>query len=111
MFSSPSFSVLSVSSVVNCFRFPPILALMDRTLQSLRDAATLAAAFATGGTDLAQRRALALKAFRHTAEYDSAIATYFTAQVEAAPLPQRVNLVLDQVQVCRYGENPHQQGG
>ena len=75
------------------------------------DYANVSAAFATGGTDLAQRRALALKAFRHTAEYDSAIATYFTAQVEAAPLPQRVNLVLDQVQVCRYGENPHQQGG
>ncbi len=75
------------------------------------DYGDVAGAFGAGGTDVAQRRALALKAFRHTAEYDAAIATYFTAQVEDAPLPQRVNLVLDQAQICRYGENPHQQGG
>ncbi len=75
------------------------------------DYGDVAAAFAGGGTDLAQRRSLALKAFRHTAEYDAAIATYFAAQVEDAPLSQRVNLVLDQAQICRYGENPHQQGG
>ena len=74
------------------------------------DYAQVAAAFAQGGTTLDQRRSLALKAFRHTAEYDAAIAAYFAAQVEDTPLGPRINLTLDRVQICRYGENPHQQG-
>lgn len=75
------------------------------------DYGQVAQAMAQGGTDLAQRRQLALKAFRHTAEYDAAIAAYFTGQVEEAVLPERVGITLDRMQICRYGENPHQQGG
>jgi phosphoribosylaminoimidazolecarboxamide formyltransferase / IMP cyclohydrolase len=56
------------------------------------------------------RRRLALKAFRHTAAYDAAIATWLTGQVEVDdPLPQALNLTAERVQLLRYGENPHQQ--
>ena len=62
-----------------------------------------------------QRKKLALKAFRHTAEYDTAIAFYLSGQVEeidaVAGLPVRLQVDLEQVQLNRYGENPHQQGG
>ena len=75
----------------------------------------IAAAFANGGTTMMQRKKLALKAFRHTAEYDTAIAFYLSGQVEeidaVAGLPVRLQVDLEQVQLNRYGENPHQQGG
>ena len=80
----------------------------------------VAAAFAAGGTGAHLRRVLALKAFRHTAEYDTAIATYLAEQVtddraaagpEPAALPRTLHLDLAQRQLNRYGENPHQQGG
>jgi phosphoribosylaminoimidazolecarboxamide formyltransferase/IMP cyclohydrolase len=77
-------------------------------------------AYATGGTSLEQRRALALKSFRHTAAYDAAIAAYLETQVHsddevpAQPdslLPRGLHLDLLRIQLNRYGENPHQQGG
>ena len=75
----------------------------------------IAAAFANGGTTMMQRKKLALKTFRHTAEYDTAIAFYLSGQVEeidaVAGLPVRLQVDLEQVQLNRYGENPHQQGG
>ena len=52
---------------------------------------------------------LARKAFRHTANYDAAIADYLDAGEEDA-LPERIDLRLDRVQTLRYGENPHQRG-
>lgn len=56
------------------------------------------------------RRRLALKAFRHTAAYDAAIATWLTGQVEPNQLlPETLNLAAERVQLLRYGENPHQQ--
>jgi phosphoribosylaminoimidazolecarboxamide formyltransferase/IMP cyclohydrolase len=59
---------------------------------------------------LSLNRRLALKAFRHTAAYDAAIATWLTGQVETdEPLPQALNLAAERVQLLRYGENPHQQ--
>lgn len=62
-----------------------------------------------------QRKQLALKAFRHTAEYDTAIAAYLTEQIDdddvADNLPGQISLDLRLVQRNRYGENPHQQGG
>ncbi|MBX2997617.1 MAG: bifunctional phosphoribosylaminoimidazolecarboxamide formyltransferase/IMP cyclohydrolase [Caldilineaceae bacterium] len=64
--------------------------------------------------DNAMRRRLALKAFRHTSEYDTAIADYLTGQtpIEAdGTLPTVLQVNLEQVQIMRYGENPHQQGG
>ncbi|MCB0251976.1 MAG: bifunctional phosphoribosylaminoimidazolecarboxamide formyltransferase/IMP cyclohydrolase, partial [Anaerolineae bacterium] len=74
----------------------------------------VAAAFAEQGTSAAQRKQLALKAYRHTAEYDTAISDYLAGQVEAEDedvLPATMQLSLKLVQRNRYGENPHQQGG
>ncbi len=84
------------------------------------DYETVATAFANGGPSLDMRRALALKAFRHTAAYDGAIADYLARQVEepaaAEPptdsiIPRAMHIDLLRVQLNRYGENPHQQGG
>ena len=74
----------------------------------------VAEAFAGAGPTSQQRKRLALKAFQHTAAYDTAIADYLQTQVgeePAALLPERVRIDLDRVQLNRYGENPHQQGG
>ena len=55
-------------------------------------------------------RRLALKAFRHTAAYDAAIATWLSGTVEKDQLlPTSLNLAAERVQLLRYGENPHQQ--
>jgi|WetSurMetagenome_2_1015567.scaffolds.fasta_scaffold20993_4 phosphoribosylaminoimidazolecarboxamide formyltransferase / IMP cyclohydrolase len=55
-------------------------------------------------------RRLALKAFRHTAAYDAAIATWLSGTIEKdQPLPTSLNLAAERVQLLRYGENPHQQ--
>jgi len=51
------------------------------------------------------RRALATKAFKITAEYDSIISSYFAP---LSVLPEKASLSLERVQECRYGENPHQ---
>jgi phosphoribosylaminoimidazolecarboxamide formyltransferase / IMP cyclohydrolase len=66
------------------------------------------------GSDVPEdfRRRAAAAVFRLTSEYDHAIATY----LEAAPpavgsLPARIELLLDQVQPLRYGENPQQAAG
>ncbi len=78
------------------------------------DYSDVAAAVEGGGVSASQRKLLALKAFRHTAEYDSAIATYLAGQIETegeTGLPEQIPLHLVQVQLNRYGENPHQQGG
>lgn len=74
----------------------------------------VAEAFAGMGPSAAERKQLALKAFRHTADYDVAIAAYLAAQLgEEADvlLPQHIRIELNRVQLNRYGENPHQQGG
>jgi len=61
---------------------------------------------------LTMRRRLALKAFRHTAAYDAAIARYLGAQIEGRDaLPAVLTLTADLVQMLRYGENPHQRAG
>jgi phosphoribosylaminoimidazolecarboxamide formyltransferase/IMP cyclohydrolase len=65
---------------------------------------------AAGEITSGERRRLALKAFRHTAAYDAAIASWLTTQVEPdQPLPETLNLAAERVQLLRYGENPHQQ--
>ncbi len=62
-----------------------------------------------GDLSEAERRNLAAKAFRHTAQYDTAIATYLSREEEElAPV---VPLLLKQVATLRYGENPHQAAG
>ncbi len=58
---------------------------------------------------LAERKRLALKAFRYTAAYDAAIANYLAAQVGESIMPEGIRLAANKLQALRYGENPHQQ--
>jgi phosphoribosylaminoimidazolecarboxamide formyltransferase / IMP cyclohydrolase len=93
--------------VVDPADYPRLLAAIDRT------------------PDLAFRFELMLKAFAHTAEYDTTIATTLLQthvdgeRVERAhspdgshfrpiELPDRVNLTVEKMRDLRYGENPHQ---
>ncbi|WP_163970951.1 bifunctional phosphoribosylaminoimidazolecarboxamide formyltransferase/IMP cyclohydrolase [Oceanobacillus halotolerans] len=55
-----------------------------------------------------KRQQLAAKVFRHTAYYDSLIASYFTDKEEAS-FPETYTVTYEKVQSLRYGENPHQQ--
>jgi phosphoribosylaminoimidazolecarboxamide formyltransferase/IMP cyclohydrolase len=56
------------------------------------------------------RRALARKAFAHTAAYDAAIVTWFD-QADGELLPPSLHFALERTEEqLRYGENPHQQG-
>ncbi len=71
----------------------------------------VAAAVASHTLDLATRRGLALKAFRHTADYDTAIAAYLAEDAAQGELPATLTVNLQQAQTMRYGENPHQSGG
>ena len=61
---------------------------------------------ASGNTIVQTRLQLSAKAYTHTAEYDSMIATYMR---KAAGLNEKLFLEFDLVQSLRYGENPHQQ--
>ena len=58
-----------------------------------------------GNTTQETRLRLSAKAYTHTAEYDSCIATYMRKQ---AGLPEKLFLEYDLTQSLRYGENPHQ---
>lgn len=53
------------------------------------------------------RRALAGKAYRHTASYDAAIAQYFLHQT-AEELPETLTVSYSRHDALRYGENSHQ---
>jgi phosphoribosylaminoimidazolecarboxamide formyltransferase / IMP cyclohydrolase len=70
------------------------------------DYSTVESALSAGGTTLADRRALAAKAFARTAAYDTAVATWMGAGDEGFPDPLVVEGRLRQA--LRYGENPHQ---
>jgi phosphoribosylaminoimidazolecarboxamide formyltransferase / IMP cyclohydrolase len=61
-----------------------------------------------GGVPDEVRRKLAAKVFAHTADYDAAIAGYFTPKDDA--LPGRISLGMERLQLLRYGENPDQRG-
>jgi phosphoribosylaminoimidazolecarboxamide formyltransferase/IMP cyclohydrolase len=77
-----------------------------------------------GGVSAETRRRLAVKAFAHTARYDSAIHAYLSAQLagglfpdgartdlfaeSAIEEPEALELKLYPTQSLRYGENPHQ---
>jgi phosphoribosylaminoimidazolecarboxamide formyltransferase / IMP cyclohydrolase len=56
------------------------------------------------------RRALARKAFSHTAAYDAAITTWFDETDPTGPMPPTLHYALERAQNLRYGENPHQVG-
>ena len=60
---------------------------------------------ANGNTLPETRLKLSAKAYTHTAEYDSCIATYMRAK---AGLNEKLFLEYDLKQGLRYGENPHQ---
>lgn len=79
------------------------------------------AAAAEGGFTLRQRAEFALAAFRHTASYDVAVATWLGEQLAAdsaeqaepaeknAAFPEWIGSTYERVSVLRYGENPHQE--
>jgi phosphoribosylaminoimidazolecarboxamide formyltransferase/IMP cyclohydrolase len=72
----------------------------------------LAALDNDGEIDLAMRRELAVKAFAHTRDYDTAIHAYLSRDI--APkfatdeLPAQLSTGGQQIEGLRYGENPHQ---
>lgn len=59
-----------------------------------------------GSSDLSDRKRFAAKAFATSSHYDSAIFNYFNNTENIPQFKQS----LQQAQVLRYGENPHQQG-
>jgi phosphoribosylaminoimidazolecarboxamide formyltransferase/IMP cyclohydrolase len=67
----------------------------------------LLAAINGGGFTNAERRQLALDAFRATAEYDLAIATWL-ATTDSQELPDWFGQIWNRKSSLRYGENPHQ---
>ena len=71
-------------------------------------------AVAAGGTTLAQRAALAREAFRHTATYDVAVASWIGSVIaqdqpaDESPFPAWVGGTWTKDADLRYGENAHQ---
>lgn len=73
--------------------------------------AEVAQAAKDGGFTLEQRKALAAEAFRHTASYDVAVATWMGAVVapeEGEKFPGWIAGEWERAATLRYGENPHQ---
>lgn len=75
--------------------------------------ADVTAALAAGGFTQPQRTELALEAFRHTASYDVAVATWLgehaaTNETEDRSFPQWIGDSHELATTLRYGENPHQ---
>ncbi len=69
-----------------------------------------------GQVDEETRRELAVKAFRLTRDYDTAIHAYLmhalaVEDAEQAELPEVMSLALTRVATLRYGENSHQMAG
>jgi phosphoribosylaminoimidazolecarboxamide formyltransferase / IMP cyclohydrolase len=66
-----------------------------------------------GGFAATQRQALAVSAFRHTADYDIAVASWMGSVLApgdvAVPFPAWVAASWRRSATLRYGENPHQQ--
>jgi phosphoribosylaminoimidazolecarboxamide formyltransferase / IMP cyclohydrolase len=74
------------------------------------------AALRVGGFDLAERQQMALAAFRHTAAYDIAVASWLGSviapddEIDGSPsgFPGWIAESFERAAVLRYGENPHQ---
>ncbi|MFE9838093.1 bifunctional phosphoribosylaminoimidazolecarboxamide formyltransferase/IMP cyclohydrolase [Streptomyces sp. NPDC005551] len=69
------------------------------------------AAVEDGGFDLAARKRLAAEAFRHTAAYDVAVASWFAdgyAPADDSGFPEFLGHTYERKNTLRYGENPHQ---
>jgi phosphoribosylaminoimidazolecarboxamide formyltransferase / IMP cyclohydrolase len=54
------------------------------------------------------KESLALKAFEHTARYDTIINRYFREKIGKDEFPDILNFTFKKKQSLRYGENPHQ---
>jgi len=78
------------------------------------DYAALQAAIAAGGTDAAQRRGFAAKAYAHTSAYDGQVTEWLSRRVDApdapAEWPRTLHPAFNLAASLRYGENPHQRG-
>ncbi|MEW2621079.1 bifunctional phosphoribosylaminoimidazolecarboxamide formyltransferase/IMP cyclohydrolase [Streptomyces sp. NPDC048106] len=73
--------------------------------------ADVLAAVKDGGFDLAARKRLAAEAFKHTAAYDVAVASWFAADyapVDDSAFPDFAGATYERKNTLRYGENPHQ---
>ncbi|PRQ11029.1 bifunctional phosphoribosylaminoimidazolecarboxamide formyltransferase/inosine monophosphate cyclohydrolase [Corynebacterium sp. 13CS0277] len=68
----------------------------------------VAEAVAAGGFTRAQRTQLAVDAFRHTAAYDVAVATWMGEQTSTEEYQPWMGMSLNLAHTLRYGENPHQ---
>ncbi|MGY1772266.1 bifunctional phosphoribosylaminoimidazolecarboxamide formyltransferase/IMP cyclohydrolase [Blastococcus sp. SYSU D00813] len=70
------------------------------------------AAVRAGGFTLAERQRLAVAAFRHTATYDIAVASWMGSvlapEEDGTVFPAWVAASWERADVLRYGENPHQ---
>ena len=66
---------------------------------------------AHGAVTGSMRRRLAAEAFAHTAAYDTAVAAYLRAGVDADGMPLEFTIGGPRLAELRYGENPHQRGG
>ncbi|MFA4967570.1 MAG: bifunctional phosphoribosylaminoimidazolecarboxamide formyltransferase/IMP cyclohydrolase [Candidatus Margulisiibacteriota bacterium] len=63
-----------------------------------------------GKTTIETRQKLALKAFRHTKLYDTAISNYLAGKFESeVRFANQLDISMQKIQDLRYGENPHQQ--
>lgn len=62
-------------------------------------------ALVASAIDAAMQRAYAVKAFRHTAQYDATVAEYLGAN---ELMPDSLTLTYTKADELRYGENPHQ---
>jgi phosphoribosylaminoimidazolecarboxamide formyltransferase/IMP cyclohydrolase len=69
-------------------------------------------AVAAGGFTLAERKLLAAQAFVHTADYDTAVASWmgnvYTDTSSGSGFPAWAGATFTRAAVLRYGENPHQ---
>ncbi|CAB0723185.1 bifunctional phosphoribosylaminoimidazolecarboxamide formyltransferase/IMP cyclohydrolase [Corynebacterium diphtheriae] len=67
-------------------------------------------AVGNGGFTRAERTALAVDAFRHTASYDVAVAKWMGEQIADAdePFAEWIGASYERANILRYGENPHQ---
>ncbi|WP_018347867.1 bifunctional phosphoribosylaminoimidazolecarboxamide formyltransferase/IMP cyclohydrolase [Longispora albida] len=68
----------------------------------------LVEAINSGGLTLEQRRKLATEAFRHTASYDVAVASWLGALGAGQDFPDWAGRTWQKAGDLRYGENPHQ---
>ena len=69
----------------------------------------VAKALKTDGFTRPERTELALEAFRHTASYDVAVATWLGEQTQGEGFPAWLGESHELKDTLRYGENPHQQ--